>query len=61
MSQKLLSETQVSELWGIARVTLQSWRYAGKGPAFIKLGSRVFYRPAALEAFLQEQTVECAS
>jgi predicted DNA-binding transcriptional regulator AlpA len=36
--------------------TLERWRTTGEGPAFIKIGHRVGYRPSAAEAWLDEQT-----
>ena len=37
--------------------TLAHWRSEGRGPAFIKLGSRVAYRGSDLNAWLAAQTV----
>ncbi len=37
--------------------TLAHWRSEGRGPAFIKLGSRVAYRGSDLKEWLQAQTV----
>ena len=37
--------------------TLAHWRCQGRGPAFVKLGSRVAYRGADLNAWLEAQTV----
>ena len=37
--------------------TLSHWRSEGRGPAFIKLGSRVAYRGSELNAWLAAQTV----
>ena len=37
--------------------TLAPWRVAGRGPSYIKLGSRVAYSGAALNAWLEAQTV----
>ena len=37
--------------------TLAHWRSEGRGPAFIKLGSRVAYRGSELNAWLAAQTV----
>ena len=33
--------------------TLERWRMNGEGPRFVKLGLRVFYRPADLDAFIE--------
>ena len=37
--------------------TLAHWRSQGRGPAFIKLGSRVAYRGSALNQWLAARTV----
>jgi hypothetical protein len=37
--------------------TLSHWRCEGRGPAFIKIGSRVAYRGADLNRWLAAQTV----
>jgi excisionase family DNA binding protein len=38
-----LTEKQVARLLSISHRTLQAWRRAGVGPAFIKLGRSVRY------------------
>ena len=37
--------------------TLRQWRYLGKGPSWIKWGSRVLYRVEDLDAYLDANTV----
>ena len=37
--------------------TLAHWRSEGRGPAYLKIGSRVAYRGADLNAWLDAQTV----
>ena len=37
--------------------TLAHWRSEGRGPAFIKIGSRVAYAGTALSDWLKSQTV----
>jgi hypothetical protein len=34
--------------------TLERWRWAGEGPAYMKIGGRVVYRIADIEAFERE-------
>lgn len=41
--------------------TLAVWRCKGQGPAFFKIGSRVAYRGADLNAWLQSRRVEPAA
>lgn len=33
--------------------TLANWRCAGRGPRYIKLGGKILYRTADLDAFLE--------
>ena len=49
------TEEAASYLRSNAR-TLARWRYAGHGPAFTKIGRRVAYQRASLDAFIQQQT-----
>lgn len=46
-----LSTRELGERWNISPRTLERWRYAGEGPRFLKLGGRVVYRLADIEAF----------
>ena len=52
----LIDEVALAMRLGVSRSTLQSWRYAGRGPRFIKLGRLVRYRNTDVDAFLQAQT-----
>ncbi len=38
--------------------TLRVWRSKGKGPAYLKIGSRVIYSGAALNEWLESRLVE---
>ncbi len=51
---KLLTARQAGELLGVSPETLERWRGAGTGPAFVKLsGKYVRYQPGDLQAFIQ--------
>jgi hypothetical protein len=39
----------------ISRSTLAKWRHFGKGPQFLRIGSRIAYRRSALDAWLAQQ------
>jgi excisionase family DNA binding protein len=52
----LIDEVELAKRLGVSRSTLQSWRYAGRGPRYIKLGRLVRYRSADVEAYLRAQT-----
>lgn len=44
-----------------ATSTLHRWRVEGSGPPYIKLGRKVFYRRADLDAFLDSHVVTSTS
>ena len=51
-SPVLLDETKAARILGLSVKTLRRWRWAGKGPAFRKLGRAVRYASNDLEAFI---------
>jgi excisionase family DNA binding protein len=48
---KLLTETQVAELYGIRKPCLRRWRHEKRGLPFVRVGRLIRYRPQDLEAF----------
>ena len=57
----LLTESQVFEIFGIQPKTLANWRCRGRGPAFVKVGGHVRYRPEDLKAFLNSRVFSSTS
>jgi len=56
---RLLSEREAAvELGPVSVRTLQDWRVRGIGPAYTKLGRRVAYAVADLDAFKKAGRVE---
>ena len=55
LQRHCLNQKELARRWGISHRTLERWRYSGQGPAFLKLGGRVLYRLADIEAFEQSQ------
>jgi excisionase family DNA binding protein len=53
---ELIDESTLASRLGVSRSTLQSWRYSGRGPRFIKLGRMIRYRTADVDAYLQANT-----
>jgi len=49
---RLLNEQQAADLLNLKVPTLRRWRWAGKGPAFLKIGGAVRYDHADLAAFM---------
>ncbi|UYC12859.1 helix-turn-helix domain-containing protein [Xanthomonas sp. CFBP 8445] len=43
---------------GISVSTLEKMRVEGRGPRYVKIGGRVFYRRADLDAYIEGSVVE---
>ncbi len=52
MLNDLISEARYAEMRGICTRSAQRERALRIGPAYIKLGRRVLYRPEAIDAWL---------
>ena len=44
-------------LGGFKTGTLAWWRVVGRGPAYVKIEGRIFYRQSALDAFIAKGAV----
>lgn len=53
----LLREIDAAAYLGLAPKTLARWRWAGKGPAFHKIGSAVRYSVLELDSFISSGAV----
>lgn len=51
MTPPHLNQIELARRWKISHRTLERWRWTGQGPAFLKIGGRVVYRVADVEAF----------
>ena len=49
----LVSTKQLSKMWDMPESTLRYWRCAGIGPAYVKLGGRIKYDLADVEAYVR--------
>lgn len=56
--QDLIAEEEYAKMRGVSIRTIQRERAMRTGAPFIKLGKKIYYRPAAIEQWLiaQEQT-----
>ena len=50
-----INQYQLSKRWNISARTLEHWRWERTGPTYIKLGRRVVYSIADIEAFERKQ------
>lgn len=46
-----LNQIELARRWRVSHRTLERWRWRAKGPRYIKIGGRVVYRLADIEAF----------
>ena len=54
---KLLTEEQVAQYFGLSRRTLKLWRYQGRGPEYVRLAANVVrYRWGAILDFNSQQS-----
>jgi predicted DNA-binding transcriptional regulator AlpA len=53
---ELVDEARLALRLDVSRSTLQSWRYSGRGPRYIKIGRLIRYRNADVDAFLAANT-----
>ncbi len=51
-NERYLNTEDAATFLGLSRATLDKWRYTGGGPLFSKLGNRVRYDRADLEAWM---------
>ncbi|MBD0021937.1 helix-turn-helix domain-containing protein [Gordonia pseudamarae] len=58
----LLTERQAADLLGIHKDTLRVWRYRGRGPAHVRLGTStaagIRYRRADLDTWIDQHVQE---
>ncbi|MEI4235199.1 helix-turn-helix transcriptional regulator [Roseovarius sp. D22-M7] len=51
MSEHFLNQVHLARRWHISPRTLERWRWTGEGPAYFKIGGRVVYKLADVEAY----------
>ena len=52
-ARALLNETEAARILAMRVTTLRRWRWAGRGPRFVKIGAAVRYDRADLSAFIE--------
>jgi hypothetical protein len=51
--ERLMTEREFGDFFGQTSLrTLRRWRQEGRGPAYIKVGRKVMYRPSDIQAWL---------
>ncbi|RLB40402.1 MAG: DNA-binding protein [Deltaproteobacteria bacterium] len=54
----LLDERTAAEMLRLSVQTLRNWRTQRRGPAYLKLGRAVRYRPEDLEDYIRARRIE---
>lgn len=57
-TQRRLNTADAALYLGVRPGTMEVWRSLGKGPRYVKLGARVVYEMADLDAFAASRVVE---
>ena len=55
MNSILLNTEEAAESLRMSAITLHRWRKAGKGPPYIEMGRKVYYRRVDLDRWSEEQ------
>lgn len=53
-----LTEDELASRWAMTTKTLYRWRTQNKGPSYMKLGKKILYPLAAVEAYESQISVE---
>ena len=51
LQRHCLNQKELARRWGISHRTLERWRHDDHGPAYLKIGGRIVYAVADIEAF----------
>ena len=52
---KHMTQRDLARRWAMSERTLESWRWLGHGPRYLKLGGRCVYRLEDVEAYEEAQ------
>lgn len=55
MTSDLLNTLEAAKALRLGTATLTRWRKLGKGPPYLEIGRKVFYRPVDLERWIEAQ------
>ena len=57
-AKPVLSQEEVSILYGVSVSSLEKMRADNRGPAYINLGRKILYTTSAIQAWLDAQTIQ---
>lgn len=58
MGGLVMTTQEVAQALRVDQSTLVRWRVNNEGPAFVRMGGRVRYRPSAIETWLEGNTID---
>lgn len=56
MQNSLLTPEELAARWGVMTITLDRWRWSGKGPRSVKIGRQIKYRAQDIEAYEEQKS-----
>jgi hypothetical protein len=57
LDEPMLPEDEAARELKVKPQTLGAWRHRGQGPAFVKIGKLVFYRPSDIRRYVESRVV----
>jgi hypothetical protein len=57
LDEELLGEDQAAKALHVQKQTMSAWRQRGQGPAFVRIGKLIKYRPSDLRAYVASRVV----
>jgi excisionase family DNA binding protein len=57
VAEQIMIEQEVADKLVVKKATTTKWRARGKGPPFLKIGSKVRYRLSDVEAWIESRRV----
>jgi hypothetical protein len=57
LEEDLLDDEQAAQALRVQKQTMAAWRQRGNGPAYVKIGKLIKYRPSDLRAYVASRVV----
>jgi hypothetical protein len=58
LDEPLLPTAEAAPVLKVEPETMVAWRHRGEGPAYIKVGQLIFYRPSDLRKYIEARVVQ---
>jgi predicted DNA-binding transcriptional regulator AlpA len=57
LEEPLIPSDEAAAIFKVAPKTMVQWRHRRYGPAYVKIGGLVFYRPSDIRAYIASRVV----